>query len=130
MEFQFKNRKRMFLILYKFLTDFISLWVLFLILSFLADSILPGIISSHFSFTRSFLILFATIATLFVLGNILEIKIEKKPISKKIAITTILFSSFFIFNSLFKLDLYLNLTILFLSLATIFFLFKVLFSQK
>jgi len=67
--------------------------------------------------------------TLFILGNILEIKIEKKSISKKTKFIVIFFSSFLIFNSLFKLNLELNFAILFLSLATIFFLFKVLFAK-
>jgi len=129
MEFQFQNRKRIYLILYKLLADFLFLWLLFLTSSFLAESVLPGIISSHFSFTRSFLILFATMTTLFILGNILEIKIEKKSISKKTKFIVIFFSSFLIFNSLFKLNLELNFAILFLSLATIFFLFKVLFAK-
>ena len=129
MEFQFQNRKRIYLILYKLLADFLFLWLLFLTSSFLAESVLPGIISSHFSFTRSFLILFVTITTLFILGNILEIKIEKKSISKKTKFIAIFFSSFLIFNSLFKLNLELNFAILFLSLATIFFLFKVLFAK-
>jgi len=80
MEFQFQNRKRMYLILYKLIADFLFLWLLFLTSSFLAESVLPGIISSHFIFTRFFLILFAKKTKLFILGNILKIKIEKKSI--------------------------------------------------
>jgi hypothetical protein len=117
------------MIAYKILHDILLVVLIFFFASFLAEGILPGIITNHFSFTRVIIIIFLNIFLIYALGNYLKINLKTGKENKKTAIFLLFILALLIFNSLFKLNIFLNLFILLAVLATGYFAYKTILEE-
>ena len=112
-------------IVYKILHDTLLVVLVFFLFSLLAEGALPGIVTSHFSLTRVIVIIFANIFLIYILGNYLKINLTQNKSNKKTAIFLLFIFALLIFNSLLKLNIFLNIFILLAVLATGYFVYKV-----
>ncbi len=64
-----KTKKQLELLLYKFLHDLLFLWLVIFFALLVSESILPGFLTSHLSFTKAIIILFALIAVVAYIGK-------------------------------------------------------------
>lgn len=117
------------LILYKLLNDLLFCWLIFFLLTLVAEGLLPGIITRHLSFLKIILALILNLVAIYILGSFSSINIQSKKIEKRNFFWLTLLATFLIFNSLIKINLTLNIFILIFSLAIIYFSFKNLFAE-
>jgi hypothetical protein len=73
----FQNKKQLELLIYKLLNDFLFLWLLVFAGFILAESVVPGFFSAHFSFTKIIIILFTIMLLISWLGRKNRITFEK-----------------------------------------------------
>ena len=117
------------LILYKLLNDLLFCWLIFFLLTLVAEGLLPGIITRHLSFLKIILVLILNLVAIYILGSFSSINLQPKKIEKRNFFWLTLLAIFLIFNSLIKINLILNIFILIFSLAIIYFSFKNLFED-
>lgn len=129
-QLKFLKNKDTLAVFYKLLNDLLFLLVVFFFLALLADGLIPGIISGHFSFLRLALILAANVMLILAVGQMAEIESKEVFIGKKTTVILSLFSALLVFNALWKLNLFLALFILLLALFAGFFLYKNTFGEK
>jgi len=98
-------------IIYKLLNDLLFLILFFFILTLIAESMLPGLVSSHMSFLHIIFFLTLNIFAIYIVGSLLKLEIYKRKINKKIAVLSAII---LILNSLLKINLFLTLIILIL----------------
>jgi hypothetical protein len=124
-----ETKKDQMTIAYKILHDILFVILIFFFASLLAEGILPGIIANHFSFTRVIVIIFVNIFVIYVLGNYLKISLNPGKKNKKTAFFLLFILTLLIFNSLFKLNVFLNIFILLAVLATGYFVYKAIWEE-
>jgi len=125
-----ENKKDQLTIAYKICHDILFIVLIFFFISLLAEGILLGIVTNHFSFTRIIVIIFLNIFAIYVLGNYLKINLNPGKENKKTAYFLLFVLALLIFNSLFKLNIFLNLFILLVVLATGYFTYKTLLEES
>ena len=101
-------------IIYKLLNDLLFLILFFFILTLIAESMLPGLVSSHMSFLHIIFFLTLNIFAIYIVGSLLKLEIYKRKINKKIAVLSAILAIILILNSLLKINLFLTLIILIL----------------
>ena len=120
--FRLNNRKGPATIAYKLLHDSLLLLLIFFTLALVAEGVLPGIISNHFGLYKIAILITANVLAIFAAKKIAVIR-EESVTSKKIAWPLFFVLALLIFNSLLKLNIFLNLFILvFVSITTYFIL--------
>ena len=110
MEYNKRTNKKFPALVYKILNDILALLLIALFLFLLAESILPGIISTHFSFLKLIMIILAVLGLIIFLGkqnNFQFSGLDKKNLLagrqiRLIVITAIIFFLALAANSLFK----------------------------
>lgn len=127
----FKHDIQKYTIIYKLLKNILIGLLVIWVLALLGEAILPGFISSHLSFLKLTLLLFAIICTLQFISPRLE---HPRPILKEKS-RLILFSSIFfviiIFGlALLKFNYFSNITIILTTLIILFYFYKELLDYK
>lgn len=122
--------KNALVIIYKLANDLLFIALAFLFLGMISDSLLPGIVSSRISFTRIILFISLNLLLIYFLANISGIRLEKNRLNKKTALLLLSILILLIFNSLFKLNIILSLSILFLVGLSGYFIYKVVMEDK
>lgn len=133
MDYSKKIDKNFPILVYKIFNDILSLLLVALFLFLLAESILPGIISSHLSFLKLILIIFIFWASIVFLGrkNNFQFSLsDKKNLLKsrrnrRIVIIAIIFFLILITNSLFKFSPWEILVIAPLSCFALIYFYKI-----
>jgi len=128
---KFLSNKINLAIAYKLLNDLLFIALIFFFAAIIADGLIPGIISSHISFTR--VILFVSLDLLFIyfLAGQAGISLKKSPINKKISAPTLFLLVLLIFNSLFKLNnIALNLFVTLLIGLSGYFIYKIILEES
>jgi hypothetical protein len=123
---KFQPSRDTVLIGYKLLADLLFLGLAFFVLAFIADEIIPGIVSEKISFTRIIFFLAIDILALELISNRLNIEIKKNKTNRYILVVISLVLALLVFNSLLKLNIFLNLFILSLLAATGYFIYRVM----
>ena len=118
------------LIIYKLLNDVLFLLLIFFTAALIADGVLPGIVTNHISFLKIIIFIFLNLAAIYFIGNLSQVKLENNFKNKKAAIFLAVLAALLIFNSLFKLNIYLAVFILAVIVLTFYFLYKNFFSEK
>lgn len=112
----------------KLLYDSLFLLILFFVLELIADGLLPGIISAHIGFYFAAILILIDIVAIDFLTKKIGISFtnftHKKTASLLVAVLALL-----LFNSLYRINIILNLIILLLLFATGYFFYKV-FPEK
>jgi hypothetical protein len=123
--------KNMLLITYKLLYDALLLLLVSFIAMLVAEGALPGLVSSHISFSKIILVIFLVLGGIIFIGSKFHLIYEKPDIKKnKLLPVLILFTFLLIGNSLLKFALWENMII---TLATLFFFFlfyQLIFGSK
>jgi hypothetical protein len=103
------------LVAYKLLNDLLFTLLVFFILALIAEGIIPGLVSTSLSLLRVVILIAATLALIFIAASRTGIEL-KKPLNKKMTALVIFVAIILFFNSLLKLNMFLNL---FISLTAI-----------
>ncbi|HCU70385.1 MAG TPA: hypothetical protein DIC35_01360 [Candidatus Moranbacteria bacterium] len=115
-------------ILYKLSCDSLLILVFFFVLVLIAEGLLPGIISTRLGLYKIVVVICANLLLTISIKNLFLSEDQNLP-SQKILWISLGIALLLIFNSLFSLPIYLNLFILALSGAIIFYIFQV-FEEK
>lgn len=124
MDFRLPVSKNKLIIAYKLLNDLLFLILLFFIIALVADGLITGIVSNHISFLKIILLLGSNLTAIYILGRFLNLNLMEEGINKKIAFLLLIMAALLIFNSLLKLNLFLAIFILLITLVTGHFAFK------
>ncbi|NTU66722.1 MAG: hypothetical protein HGB08_02235 [Candidatus Moranbacteria bacterium] len=129
-----KWEKDALLIAYKALHDILFVELLFFALAMFAEGVIPGIIISHIGFSKIVIAIALTMVVMSYLGNLPKIKElaltgEKKQ-TRKMVIAFVFFAALIMFNSQFKMNLILNLSLIAISLLIGYFIFQVLMEDE
>lgn len=114
----------------KLLHDLLFLLLLFFALSLIAEGILPGIISRHFSLSRTVILLLGNVFLITILGNFLKIKSIPKATNKKMILVISFFGIILILNSLLKINFFLNFFLTAMALGTAYLFYLVITQEK
>lgn len=112
-----KLNKNTWAVIYKLLADVMFLLLALFFLALVADGIIPGIVSRHISFLKITLLVIFNLAALYAIGNYAEISVREQKNNKKTLIFLGGMAILLIFNSLFKLNIYLAV---FISIIAVF----------
>jgi len=128
---KFLSNKINLAIAYKLLNDLFFIALIFLFAAIIADGLIPGIISSHISFTRVILFISLDLLFIYFLAGQAGISLKKSPINKKLSAPTLFLLVLLIFNSLFKLNnIALNLLITLLIGLSGYFIYKIILEES
>jgi len=122
------TNKENFLIAYKLLYDFLILWLAFFVFALIAEGLITNIVSSHIGLYIIAIILFVNIILINFLSEYLHIK-DRSALNKKIAGLLFFICALLLFNSLIKLNIFLNFFLLVTIFVIIYFLLQV-FQEK
>jgi hypothetical protein len=95
-------------------------------MAMIAEGVLPGIVTDHISFTKIIIFIFINLLAIYVLGSFLSVNVSDSRPSKKTALPLLFVSILLIFNSLLKINIYLNLFTLITAIVTGYFVYKVI----
>lgn len=121
--------KNKLLITYKLLSDLLFLLLIFFALAMVADGLIAGIVSTHISFLKIIFLITLDLFALYVISQVADIEITTSLPNKKTTIFLVILAAILIFNSLFKLNLYLATFFLGVALICGFFLYKLFFEK-
>jgi len=122
--FKLKLNQNSIIIIYKLLVDLLFIILFFFALTLLAEGLIPGIVSTHISFSRIIILSFLNIFAIYFVGNFSKINIAPQKTNKKTTIFMAVFGIILVFNSMLKLNLILALTILFLIIISSYLIYK------
>ena len=111
--------------LYKLLHDALFVMLIFFMLALLAEGLLPGIVSSHFALYKIALLIIGDILAVFGLRKAIGITTEGN-LGKKLIYPFLFLMLLLLFNSMTKINIFLNLFILACILSAVYFIAKVL----
>lgn len=111
---------------YKLLNDVLTLLIISFALLLISESVLPGLVSSYFSFTRLTVLIFAALTGITYLGKLNKISFVDENKKTVMLYGLIIFSIPLIINSLLKFAWWEIAIISIAAFATIFYLNKTL----
>ncbi|MDO8529363.1 MAG: hypothetical protein Q7S18_01715 [bacterium] len=111
--------------LYKLLNDVLILLIISFALLLVSESVMPGLISSHFSFTRLTLTVFVVLGMIIYLGKLNEISFEIENKKTVLLYSLIIFSILLIINSLLKFAWWEIIIITTAAFSVVFYLYKI-----
>lgn len=126
---RFKLSQNHQLIVLKLVYDCLFVLLVFFTIAFIADSILPGIISDHLGLYKIVLAIAINIIGIFILVKNTGTVASPKMTNKKTVFFVLFIVLLLIFNSLLSLSIWLNLFLTILSLVVGYFIYKV-FTEK
>lgn len=118
-------------IAYKLLHDTLFLLLLAFAILLISDGLLPGILTSHFSFTKLTLLISANLAVLIYLGkknDFLFADFNTKH--SKLAFLFVAAAFFLLGNSMLKFSYWENTIITFATLTIFYFFYKIIFVSR
>ncbi|HLN18814.1 MAG TPA: hypothetical protein VK255_01425 [Patescibacteria group bacterium] len=113
-------------IAYKLLYDVLFISLLFFFMALIVEGVLPGIITAHIGFTKMVFVIFVIIFGIYILGDHLKISPASSNLNKKTAGILLSIFVLLIFNSLLKLNIFLNIFIVLTVMITGYFIYKTL----
>jgi hypothetical protein len=119
-----------FTIAYKLLNDLLLIEVVFFLLALISEGLLPGIIATHVGFSKIIIIVGVTVLAIFYTGDKADIKLTKTKINKKTAVLLVLLLIAFLFSSLSRINITLNLFISLSATVAGFFTYKLLLGKN
>ena len=116
-------------ITYKLLNDLLFILLAFFILALIAEGIIPGLVSASFSLLRVVILIAFTLALIFTIAPQAGIEL-KKPLNKKMTALVILVAVLLFFNSLLKLNVYLNIFISLTAIIAGYYTYKIMSEEN
>lgn len=125
-----EDKKEYWLIAYKIFSDIIFLLSVFLLLLVFSESILSGALTQHVSyFSIVFSIGILSGINLFI-AEFFKLKTKKHPLEKKFFPFLFFWVALIFLNSLWRVNIFLNIFTLVLSVASIWLVSKVIFEEE
>ncbi len=121
--------KNKLLIIYKLLGDLLFILLLFFGLSLVADNLVSGIVSSHISFLKIIFLITLNLTALYAIGTSAGVHVSETRPNKKTTAFLAVVGTLIIFVGLIKLNIYFSFSFLLLSLASMFFLWRMFFEK-
>lgn len=119
------------LVAYKLLHDALFLLLISFVAMLVAEGALPGIISSHVSFTRIVIAILLVLILIILIGKKFQLTYATPIIKKnKLLPVLVLFSFLLVGNSLLKFALWENMIITLSTLFLFFLFYQIIFSPK
>src|SRR3989339_491419 len=100
--FKLKLHQNSIIITYKLLVDLLCIILFFFALTLLAEGLIPGIVSTHISFSRIIILSSLNIFAIYFVGNFSKINIAPQKTNKKTTIFMAVFGIILVFNSMLK----------------------------
>ena len=123
--------KNTFLIAYKLLHDALFLLLISFMAMLIAEGALPGIVSSHISFTRVVIMILLILIMIILIGKKFQLTYTAPIIKKnKLLPILVLFAFLLIGNSLLKFALWENMVITLSTLFLFFLFYQIIFDSK
>lgn len=113
-------------IIYKLLNDALFIALVFFLLILTAEGFLPGVVSSRISFTKIILALATILIASYFVASYAKINLTQTSINKKTAFLLLFIMTLLIFNSLWKLNIILNLFILIVVIISSYYTYKLI----
>lgn len=121
------SKRYRFVIFYKILHDTLFLLLAVFSAALLADGAIPGFFSSHLSFTKIIMLIFANISAIIFIARKAGLSATYREIkNNKLIIGLTIFSFLLIFNSLLKFNWLENIIITLVSFIILFYFYKIL----
>jgi len=120
-----KPNKETATIVFKLLHDSLLMLLIFFVLALIAEGLLPGIISLHIGPYKIALLILGNILAIAGIKKIYDIN-DRSILNKKTTHGLFVIILLLIFNSLFKLNIFLNLFVLILIVFSAYFIAKIL----
>jgi hypothetical protein len=123
--------KNTLLITYKILHDALFLLLMSFIAMLVAEGALPGIISSHISFTRVVVAILLVLLLIILIGKKFQLVYATPVIKKNKLLPVLVFFAFLLIgNSLLKFALWKNIVITLSTLFLFFLFYQIIFESK
>jgi hypothetical protein len=117
-------------ILYKLLNDLLFLEIIFFLLALIGEGLLPGVVTAHVGFSKIIIFCGITILAIYFSAIETEIEISRPKINKKAAFLLILLLVIFLFASLIKISLILNIILSFSVVIASYYIYKLVLANN
>jgi hypothetical protein len=123
--------KNIFFIAYKLLHDALFLLLISFIVMLIAEGALPGVVSSHISFTRIIIAILLILMFIILIGKKFQLTYLTPSIKKNRLLPVLVLLSFLLLgNSLLKFALWENIVITLSTLFLFFLFYQIIFNPK
>lgn len=119
-----KFSKNNLIVAYKLLNDLLFIEIVFFLLALMGEGVLPGTVTSHVGFSKVIIAVGITILAAFYIGNKAEINLGNSKPNKKTACALVFILVLLIFVSLIKINIFLNIFISLVAIASGYFIYK------
>lgn len=125
---QMRNRfnKNNLTVLYKLLNDLLFIEIVFFLVAIVGESLLPGTETSHVVFLSASFLAGATVLAIAYTGNKSDIKLSGSQPNKKIAVLLLFILIVFLFSSLIKINIILNIVISLTAISIGYFIYRII----
>lgn len=128
---EFFRKRENALIAYKLLYDVLFLSFIYFTSMLIAEGALPGVISSHLSFTSIVMVILLTLLSIIFIGRKLQITYASPLIKKNKLLPALIFLAFLLLgNSLLKFAFWENILIVLSTLFLFFLFYQMIFNPK
>lgn len=117
------------LVVYKLLNDLLFILLVFFLLALVAEGVIPGVVSTTLSLLRVVVAIAIVLALIFAIGAQTGIKLER-PLNKKMTALVSFVALLLFFNSLLKLNIYLNIFTSLVALVAGYFTYKTMTEES
>jgi len=117
------------LIIYKLLNDLLFVEAIFFLVALIGEALLPGAITAHVGFSKVLITIGITVLAILYLGNKTDVKLSETRINKKTAYLLVFILFMLLFVSLVKINLILNITITFMTVAAGYFIYNLILGE-
>lgn len=125
------SQKNTLLVAYKLLHDALFILFIYFIGMLIAEGALPGVVSSHLSFTRVVMTILLILLLIIFIGKKLQITYEAPTIKKDRLLPILVLLSFLLLgNSLLKFAFWENIIITLATLFLFFLFYQIIFNPK
>lgn len=127
----FVSQKNTLLLAYKLLHDALFLLLIYFLGMLIAEGALPGVVSSHLSFTRVVIAILLILLLIISIGKKLQITYEAPIIKKNRLLPALVLLAFLLLgNSLLKFAFWENIIITLSTLFLFFLFYQIIFNPK
>lgn len=127
----FVSQKNTLLLAYKLLHDALFLLLIYFLGMLIAEGALPGVVSSHLSFTRVVIAILLILLLIISIGKKLQITYEAPIIQKNRLLPALVLLAFLLLgNSLLKFAFWENIIITLSTLFLFFLFYQIIFNPK
>jgi hypothetical protein len=124
-----KLSKNNILIIYKLLNDLLFVEAVFFLAALFGEALLPGTITTHVGFSKVLIAVGITMLAILYLGNKTDVRLSETKINKKTAVLMIFVLMLFLFVSLIKISIFLNIVLSIFAILSGYYIYKIVIDK-